>query len=82
MPIINRIADFHDETTQWRHRIHAYPETAFEERKTAQLVSELLESFWISADCGTPEPASSERSRDRYRVVAPLRCAPTSTHCM
>jgi metal-dependent amidase/aminoacylase/carboxypeptidase family protein len=52
MPIINRIADFHAEMTQWRHRIHAHPEIAFEERKTAQLVSELLESFGILVDCG------------------------------
>src|SRR5262249_12137761 len=47
MPIINRIADFHAEMTQWRHRIHAHPETAFEEHKTAELVAELLESFGI-----------------------------------
>jgi hippurate hydrolase len=52
MPIINRIADFHGEMTEWRQRIHAHPETAFEEHKTAELVSELLESFGISVDRG------------------------------
>jgi hippurate hydrolase len=52
MPIINRIADFHAEMTEWRQRIHAHPETAFEEHKTAELVSELLESFGISVDRG------------------------------
>src|SRR5438067_895766 len=52
MPIINRIAEFHREMTEWRHRIHAHPETAFEEHNTAELVSELLESFGISVERG------------------------------
>lgn len=52
MPVINRIADFHAEMTQWRQRIHAHPEIAFEEYKTAELVSELLESFGVSVDRG------------------------------
>src|SRR5438874_6501162 len=38
--------------TEWRHRIHAHPETAFEEHATAELVSELLESFGISVERG------------------------------
>jgi amidohydrolase len=52
MPIINRIADFHGEMTEWRQRIHAHPETAFEEHNTAELVSELLESFGILVERG------------------------------
>ena len=52
MHAINRIADFHAEMMQWRHRIHAHPETAFEEHQTAELVAELLESFGISVDRG------------------------------
>ena len=52
MPIINRIADFHGEMTEWRQRIHTHPETAFEEHKTAELVSELLESFGVLVDRG------------------------------
>ena len=52
MPVINRIADFHAEMSQWRRRIHAQPETAFNEHQTAGLVSELLESFGISVDRG------------------------------
>ena len=52
MPVINRIADFHAEMAEWRHRIHAQPETAFEEHKTAELVSQLLRSFGISVDRG------------------------------
>jgi amidohydrolase len=50
MPIINRIAEFHPEMTEWRRRIHAHPETAFEERETAALVAELLASFGIAVD--------------------------------
>jgi hippurate hydrolase len=50
MPIINRIAEFHAEMTEWRRRIHAHPETAFEERETAALVAALLQSFGIAAD--------------------------------
>jgi amidohydrolase len=52
MPIINRIADFHPEMTQWRHQIHAHPETAFEEHKTATFVAERLESFGITVERG------------------------------
>jgi metal-dependent amidase/aminoacylase/carboxypeptidase family protein len=50
--LINRIADFHGEMTEWRRRIHAHPETAFEEHNTAALVSELLESFGVSVERG------------------------------
>jgi hippurate hydrolase len=50
MPIINRIAEFHAEMTEWRRRIHAHPETAFEERETAALVADLLASFGIAVD--------------------------------
>jgi amidohydrolase len=52
MPIVNRVAEFHDEMTAWRHRLHAHPETAFEERETAAFVAGLLASFGIAVDCG------------------------------
>ena len=39
MPIIDRIADFHIEMTERRHRIHAHPETAFELRSKAAAVA-------------------------------------------
>ena len=52
MPVINRVAEFQAEMVEWRHRIHAHPETAFEEHKTADLVSQLLESFGISVERG------------------------------
>ena len=36
----------------WRHDLHAHPETAFEERRTAELVGKLLESFGIAVERG------------------------------
>jgi amidohydrolase len=52
MPIINRIADFHPELTAWRHDIHAHPETAFEEHRTAEFVATRLAEFGIKVDRG------------------------------
>ena len=45
MAVINRIADFHNDMVEWRHDIHAHPETAFEEVRTAGVVEEKLRSF-------------------------------------
>jgi hippurate hydrolase len=50
MPVINRIADFHAEMIGWRHDLHAHPETAFEEHRTAETVAALLESFGMSVE--------------------------------
>jgi amidohydrolase len=52
MPVINRIADFQAEMAAWRHDIHAHPETAFEEHRTAEIVARLLESFGIAVERG------------------------------
>jgi amidohydrolase len=52
MPVINRIADFQAEMAAWRHDIHAHPETAFEEQRTADVVARLLESFGIAVERG------------------------------
>jgi amidohydrolase len=52
MPIINRIAEFHADMTEWRRHIHANPETAFEEFQTADFVAEKLESFGIEVHRG------------------------------
>src|SRR5690349_7332777 len=38
MTVINEIAAFHDEMTAWRRDLHAHPETAFEEKRTADIV--------------------------------------------
>ena len=52
MPIVNRIADFHAEMTAWRRDLHAHPETAFEEHRTADTVARLLQSFGIEVETG------------------------------
>ncbi len=52
MPIVNRIADFHADMAAWRRDLHAHPETAFEETRTAARVAELLESFGITVERG------------------------------
>ena len=52
MPVINRIAEFHDEMAAWRRDIHAHPETAFEEHRTADFVSARLDDFGIEVHRG------------------------------
>ena len=52
MAVINRIAEFHDDMTAWRRDIHAHPETAFEEVRTADTVAALLEGFGMAVHRG------------------------------
>ncbi|MBM3567281.1 MAG: amidohydrolase [Alphaproteobacteria bacterium] len=52
MPIVNRIAGFTSEMAEWRHHIHAHPETAFEEHKTSDYVAAKLESFGLTVHRG------------------------------
>ncbi len=52
MPIINRIAEFHDDLTAWRRDIHAHPELGFEEFRTSDLVAAKLEEFGIAVHRG------------------------------
>ena len=52
MPIINRVADFHEQMKAWRHDIHAHPEIAFEEHRTSEIVARELESFGIEVHRG------------------------------
>jgi len=47
MPIINRIAEFHDEITEWRRDFHANPELLFDVHRTAEKVVERLKSFGV-----------------------------------
>ena len=44
MPVINSIARLADDMTAWRRDIHAHPETAFEEERTAEIVARKLAS--------------------------------------
>jgi hippurate hydrolase len=45
MPVINRIAEFHDEIAGWRQDLHRNPEILFEVHRTAGKVEELLRAF-------------------------------------
>jgi len=47
MPIINRIASFHDEMTAWRQDLHAHPELSMQESRTAAMVRERLQAFGV-----------------------------------
>lgn len=52
MPIINRIAEFHDAMTAWRRDLHAHPETAFEEFRTSDFVASKLAEFGYAVNRG------------------------------
>jgi amidohydrolase len=45
MPIVNRVADLHNEITQWRRDFHTHPELRFDVHRTASSVAEKLKSF-------------------------------------
>ena len=47
MPVINRIAEFHADMTEWRQDIHRHPELALQETRTSQLVQDKLRSFGV-----------------------------------
>lgn len=47
MPILNRIAEFHDDMKTWRQHIHANPELRFDCHKTAGFVVERLKDFGV-----------------------------------
>ncbi len=52
MPVINRIADFHSDMTEWRHALHAHPEIGYEEVWTGDFIAEKLKSFGIEVSRG------------------------------
>jgi hippurate hydrolase len=52
MPLLDRLKHFHTEMTAWRRDIHAHPETAFEETRTAEVVAKRLASFGIEVHRG------------------------------
>jgi amidohydrolase len=52
MPITNRIADFHADLTAWRQDLHAHPELAFDEHRTADFVARKLAAFGIEVHRG------------------------------
>ena len=45
MPIVNRVADLHNEIKEWRRDFHTHPELRFDVHRTAGSVAEKLKSF-------------------------------------
>lgn len=45
MPIINRFAEWHDDISEWRHKLHANPELLYDVHETAAFVAERLKEF-------------------------------------
>jgi amidohydrolase len=52
MPVINSIAEVHEEIAAWRRDLHAHPETAFEEARTSDIVADKLSAFGIEVHRG------------------------------
>ena len=52
MSIPKRLLEMHAEMAEWRHDLHAHPETAFEEQRTSALVAQKLESFGLRVHQG------------------------------
>ena len=45
MPILNRVAEMHDEITGWRRHLHGIPEILYDVHQTAAFVAERLREF-------------------------------------
>src|SRR5450756_1247918 len=52
MAIVEKLRLLQGEMVEWRHDIHAHPETAFEEQRTSALVAKKLESFGLRTHQG------------------------------
>ena len=52
MNTIKELEDLQNEMQTWRRDIHAHPEIAFEEHRTAEIVAEKLKSFGIEVEIG------------------------------
>jgi hippurate hydrolase len=52
MMIVPEVTALDAEARSWRHRLHAHPETAFEERETSAFVAERLRGFGLVVHTG------------------------------
>ena len=64
MRITEEIPGLEAEMTAWRHHLHTFPETAFQEQETSDFLAEKLESFGLDVHRGSAKrgswPGSSE----------------------
>ncbi len=51
----NYMEQMHGEMIAWRQHIHQFPETAFQEQKTADFIQRKLESFGLTVEAGIAE---------------------------
>ncbi|VAW01738.1 N-acetyl-L,L-diaminopimelate deacetylase [hydrothermal vent metagenome] len=47
MPVLNRVAELHEEVTGWRREIHSNPELLYDVHETAAKVADLLKGFGV-----------------------------------
>ena len=45
MPVVNRVADLHNDITAWRRDLHAHPELLFDVQRTAGTVADKAQGF-------------------------------------
>ncbi len=50
--MVEKIFTLQEEMTEWRHYLHKYPETAYNEKSTSKYIAELLESFGLKVHKG------------------------------
>ena len=62
MPIVNRVADLHDDIKAWRRDFHAHPELLYDVHRTAASVADKLKSF------GCDEVVTGTTSRHIYVI--------------
>lgn len=50
--VVRELQDALEEVKEWRHHLHAHPETAYEERATSDYVADKLQSFGLEVHRG------------------------------
>ena len=82
MEVLEKVSQTHAEMAEWRHDIHAHPETAFERASHLRLSGAKTRSFSASA-CTVAWGVQAWWARSRQvRAGAPSACARTWTHCI
>ena len=84
MPIVNRVADLHDEITAWRRDLHAHPELQYDVHRTAATVAEKLKSFGcdeVVPGIGRTGVVGVIRGRKGGKSAKVSACAPTWMRC-